>query len=518
MLDEIGGHQAPSRYGRPSETEAEQGLCTDRAFPDERNLMRPSIATVPSCILVCFVGGGGILPGCGPSELERSSPDGPPGVLQCGFRRADGAQGDDVLVYDETYRIDKINEKLRNYPELAATIHMVNVSTCNEARQFMHGYLEYYSQHAHFDDMAFDVSSAEEISAPPGPPAEIDKIANGIVASSYPVVQLSSFHPPDPPRWPNGYWEYCSGYFITKNWVVTAAHCLVDPQLWQKTNAGTNGKAPTGQWGKFKIGRANTSTNAFEQTISEKGSVELYGYEVGVPGYLGTGDWVHDTGLVYFYGPYYDTVLPSPSNGNGAMRISMEPPEQGQLVEAWGWGPPKNPPELTTNVAPIHISNVSLFGGYFDYAPTLPSEAALCHGDSGGPVARLIDTQFGSYLAAKGTYMGWSDPKHLIDNTPCGELPASTYHWRRIDELLPWIEGHIRNQLGTSHFKCQEFPDLTRYNDPMHLAGSTYVRCWGNECHSQQECNSDEICKGLGWNGTPPYDGQCIKVTETPQL
>lgn len=127
---------------------------------------------------------------------------------------------------DPWYSVTAMNNKLRNYPEFARVSGMGEVKTCADGRAFFKKYREYQQLVPNFDwnepyiDPNFpetdppplteeDVRAAEGI----GP-----KIKNGTGDRLSPVVRLYRNETLT---------SYCTGTFIARNWIITAAHCLL---------------------------------------------------------------------------------------------------------------------------------------------------------------------------------------------------------------------------------------------------------------------------------------------------
>src|SRR5262249_49587676 len=145
----------------------------------------------------------------------------------------------------EHYIVSSMNRTISHYPEVASAIAMQSVSNWDEARAFSLAADKYFADHPYFDKNLPVSSEALPVPPPPPNPAPVQEIFNGTPTGSdgqnpLPVVLIShSFGKND--KYINGLpvvkrSTTCSGTFITKNFILTAAHCFQDVALTHPTS------------------------------------------------------------------------------------------------------------------------------------------------------------------------------------------------------------------------------------------------------------------------------------------
>jgi hypothetical protein len=150
-----------------------------------------------------------------------------------------------------------------------------------------------------------------------------------------------------------------------------------------------------------------------------------------------------DIGLIRLAQPI-TSVLPMPVRGD-----APSPCEVGADLRYVGWGTVADD-ELDTSVKrtvdiPLHhYDDARVFG----YDPT--GERNVCAGDSGGAVLSILpDGEVA--LVAVNSYVADDD------DTPCaGGYTAGT----RVDRQLPWIEGYVDLEVGTTAVSCEAATDV----------------------------------------------------------
>jgi hypothetical protein len=416
---------------------------------------------------------------------------------------------------DEFYVVPAIQKKLRDYPafaDYAVEAGITSIASCDEGRAFMSVYASYKGLHPTFD-------ANQPIDLPPPLPKrpafdpQVAKIQNGTVSTKFQTPLLQALIPiPDGGAPQKG---RCSGVFIAKNWIATAAHCMNPAQTNDPENPIWHGYYP------FNVARADQSgmSTALLMTnilVLQYPDTRFMGASPSLqPSQFGD----YDFGLLYLPADFYDNpspfgqpivedprfptppALPDVSTDT-AMRISLVPPDPTHNMVFYGWGK-TNPTDVTTlqlhsgPLAPITQINVGSFNTMVP-AGTV-TQAVPCIGDSGGPVVDTLNVPgVGSVEVVAGLHSG-----NARLNTACG-AGGDTLNWVRMDTELAWIESSIQ-QWTTSLFKCKQF--FINDADPT----PTYARCWGDPCTQDSDCDqsvSPQVCGGLQV-GTAIV-GQCL--------
>jgi hypothetical protein len=129
--------------------------CIGGTPPHERATLRDSTVTplrrIKRASFACIVAAGSIASGCesGPVRKERIE-------LDAAETEPDRAGQRHTLCgsvggMPETYSFVLMNRKLAKYPAFASAIGLSNVSTCDEAREFMAAYNRYTVKHPEID-------------------------------------------------------------------------------------------------------------------------------------------------------------------------------------------------------------------------------------------------------------------------------------------------------------------------------------------------------------------------------
>jgi hypothetical protein len=150
------------------------------------SLRSASVAAASVAIILAGFGGCSSSPS-GPARVQSAQPPlrtDSNNVLVCGTLA--NAQG--VQRPSEYYIRSAIALKLRTYPELAKTLGMTSVSTCDEARQYARTYHAYSQAHPNFDalePMGDDIAPLPKLE-PKVVQYLTPKIRNGIATSQSP--------------------------------------------------------------------------------------------------------------------------------------------------------------------------------------------------------------------------------------------------------------------------------------------------------------------------------------------
>jgi hypothetical protein len=479
--------------------------------------MNPSIVhrTLWATSSLVFVGS---VAGCGPEsgtyarfDEEETAGYSSPMAIVCGeikYTEPDGREGTQV----EEYVVTAINRKLRLHPEFAAAIGMTRVSDCDGGRAFMKAYASYKGAHPAFEDGDVrDWTPPPRLGPPPGAPPDwskidVEKIIGGDTqTANLPVVDLLI---------PNG--RTCTGFFIAKNWIVTAAHCLATKP---DGPIGIDGKPkPIDGWyqwmvmqqGIFQVGQPIPSTRNINPDgeflfVSQYVDPDWPGTPVTNPQFDVNSD--HDVALGYVYGPWYDTFLTQFPDGGGAMRISLNAPHQGDQFAAWGWGPRVynagtigDHQARSIGTAAITTVRTRQFRQFINN----DFDLRTCQGDSGGPATIPLILPWGTPDAAIGVHNTFTNTTGF----PACSTPSGENMWGRLDAFMPFIESRMRAWNGTNFFCGRSF-------NPSHT--QDYATCWGTPCKGDADCPSvilkgqtfSQLCSGLNY-GPGITRGQCL--------
>jgi V8-like Glu-specific endopeptidase len=131
---------------------------------------------------------------------------------------------------DPWFSVTAMNNKLRNYPEFARASGLTEVKSCADAWAFSKKYGEYQVASPYFDlDEPFEDPNYPEPEAPSLTEEDIraaegtgPKIRNGSGDQLSPVVRLYINKNDNKGE----LYHYCTGTFIARNWIITAAHCM----------------------------------------------------------------------------------------------------------------------------------------------------------------------------------------------------------------------------------------------------------------------------------------------------
>jgi hypothetical protein len=427
--------------------------------------------------------------GCGPDDRAGTPPAAKDyEVLIC----AVSPEGDPT----ELFVLPAMNKTLSYYPDFAAELGMDTVATCEDGRAFMEGYRRYSDAHPGFDlDEPLGELTTPADTPQGDPTLTISKIINAQPHNlgaypNEPVVRISFALDPPPGRF------FCTGVFIAKNWIATAAHCLLPatdqgpppsaPFDFETVGLPGGGIPAARLWGyaRWKVewadanGRESTDPAAVIQddaeTILQYPHPQFKGFTAT------TNDTDHDLALLYVDKSMYDRLLPPNAHDGSAMRISLRAPDKNidQLsYEGFQTAiPPQTPPlqrgDLIMSQVAVNTQTIE----------TLLTDASpkSCVGDSGGPLYRMT-TGTNSVPVLHG----------VLASTLNGQLACAqtgeTDQWKRVDQtVLPFIEKAMQIWNGDG-FTCKQ-----------PTPSADYVQCWGDPCDLITDCQAGEFCSRPG--------------------
>jgi hypothetical protein len=420
----------------------------------------------------------------------------------------------------EVYRFSAMNNKLRYYPDLAAAIGVSEVTDCESAREYVNGYARFSEAHPDFDlEQPYDDTQPVEPPMPADPSGETEKVFRGATTLRNPVVQIQ-FTSAD------GKTSSCSGTFIAKNWILTAAHCTTpaainhcikagipltpfdcEPQwtnydTWTINHKITDGTTSrivrltrtgaiayvhpdwVGREPPFNPSLNNVSpdTGVINEVLRDLGRNELFED--------------HDIALLYFPD---DTVLYPEVEKDGALRVSTIRANATWPMTFYGYGQSNDGSDLRTSV----VRPTFTVPGKTIRASSRDIDSALCPGDSGGPLVRSVTMQTNAGIfESKEVIVGVASTRSTTEqecraDSPDPQIPGPKIStWTSLHRSFRFIEDRIRRWNGNviterSGFSCRR-PSVQ--ND----VEASAAECWGKPCTSQQACGGTAFCSRPG--------------------
>jgi hypothetical protein len=409
----------------------------------------------------------------------------------------------------ELYVLPAINRLLGYFPEFAAYAGIDWVSDCDGGRQFAAAYDAYSALHPGFDLVLplGEVAGPEPVPEGPPPDLRTSKILGGVTPSSvfnwaYPAAAIVELHNAEQGR--------CTGTFIAKNWILTAAHCLSTIASPGTTLTGLRG------YSDWLVEWPNGGGDiALQVDLLAKHTLQI-----PHPDFTSSAR-THDVALLFLHPILFDEFLPGRPDQGAAMRISGLPPSQ--LNHRTG------DPTITTSFAGYSaVENLFISkpedsvvnpsgetAGDFIITLNSATQDGTCKGDSGGPLFARVPPQMfppeagvvaGTPAALElGVFSGFRPP---TPDRECARL-GDQQLWTRID-VLPSVLNTLGAKNADFLFIQQTFRKW--YFTPFACRGGRYVghvglgsfdstvgiddyyECWGKPCQQQSDCGTSAYC------------------------
>jgi hypothetical protein len=344
-----------------------------------------------------------------PIPLPARMPD---GSVLCRYDSPVDEQGV-ASHYPVTYRFDLITRALAENPELAQLAGVTSVATCKEAERVSAIWADYIDAHP-----TTEVVPPEQVSTAVEEPApeSVQKVRQGVsvsgaVGGEYEgIVRLRG---------------NCSGFYITNQHIVTAAHCF-----------------------------ASSGSQQVQIYHASRGASTHFAYVHRHPNYTNN-QWSVDIAVVQLAGP------DAWATTKRRFRLYTGTTSVGKGLKIYGYGITGTGASSTLGTLRGAPNNTSFrlsdhTNGYFK---ANAATARICSGDSGGPA---IDES-----SSSGYPIVWGDASRILtDNTGdyvCPNEGEGMVWTKMTTNVVSFIEPVLRGQYGSS-FSC------TKYTD--------YAKCW----------------------------------------
>jgi hypothetical protein len=464
----------------------------------------------------------------------------------------------------EIYALSAMNRKLLHFPDFAAQVEIESVSDCAGARSFMTSYRQYSAIHPGFDAHERHSPLPSIPDLPPQPPTE-DGSEPKVFGGAPPTATLAQPHDPivqittsrnvhglkgDSPE------SFCSGTFIAKNWIATAAHCLVDVDPLCNANISDPTCTLSAPIEKL-FGYTNFTVGWVDQTgsmISAPGARvtrpgdnvlqipdDLWLGSTGGEGTLDTSGGIgmftfsgaseHDFALLYLNEHSWDPYLPPNGDDGAAMRLSANPPaipagcnaalpENCTQISFAGFGnsviqTAQNRELLPTKLLAIGQGRVTQLGGSvtttaldatgqpvsskvtldvsFVLASQNASDGVMCHGDSGGPVYRQVD--IGGTKGVVPALLGV-----LSNGDPAG-FAGTNCTRPGFNMFAARADIQVDSSKPDSDLVEATMRNWYGNNFSCQAISATgsqnkdLVQCWGKPCQNEADCGANATCR-----------------------
>jgi hypothetical protein len=442
------------------------------------------------------------------------------------------------------YVLPAINNKLRHYPEFAKALGMVpgSVTDCATARTWYDGYVKYSNANHRFDvDEPVDVRRTPPPAPLMHPPvvngpsstAEVPKIYNGTIGANpvpfggfFPVVNLKipkdlvleknvnavRFEFQKPGLGLSGSpGSQCTGTFIAKHWITTAAHCILPRAAWTEMDydGGTGlpdvgAVAWLGYYG-YTIQWSDTAGNVIYSLGSGNpmSDVQINLLQIPDPDYPGMNPQMgypevrtHDFALLYVPQDF-DGALP-PDAATSSWAVSLVDPDPSWNLTVWGWGTTSNTGGksnvlYSAPVQPNALSN-NTDDTFTVVGPSSSAYGGVCPGDSGGPWVRQVTSSdtgqpqtiiVGTTSITGPVATGGAADICQTDSTIAAYTPSIAHEINFINQELQWWNG--------PNFSCT--PQVSSESLASGSGTPDYALCYGPSCSTTSDCpNSPFSC------------------------
>jgi hypothetical protein len=440
------------------------------------------------------------------------------------------------------YVLSAMNHKLDHYPEFAEAFGTQTVSECETAVRFDAAYAEYLEAHPGFDADE-PLPPAPDGEAPAFPDDELNGVAEEVqkvggvtgtnVDSAIVKIQFDScsthehkngkYCPDADSSWiVNGsdlrkVSTICSGTFISKNWILTSAHCITMAAIDACMDKGKTRANCVPRWDNY--GQWMVEGTYFKELDAQgvpTASAVTYRELFGMRSYVDM-EWRgtkldqnettcttpdcaridlsadHDLALLYI-DRKNDGRLPPRVEDGSAKRLNIVPLLASWTFDVAGWGkPPGGAGQEVFRQGSFPASSIQ--GALSDniVVSNFGGAAYVCHGDSGGPVLRTGLTVQTNRNVMK------NDLEAIVavnssTNAHCdGTTEPSPIVWRAT--LI-----HTKNHRDFIHDTMNRWPwtAQTCVEKSLSNTGAKQVEeCWGKPCtFDGTPCAADETCQG----------------------
>ena len=434
---------------------------------------------------------GSVVPGSDPAETATVSSD---GIIVCNDPSVPSANGEPVPA--EWYQVPAMNNKLRHFPDFARVAPVTSVTNCAEARLFYDSYYDYSQTHPGFDqDEATEPSTLPPVPEPEIVDGVVDKIDHGTGGQLFPVVGVGNAD------------GFCTGTFIAKNYVLTAAHCMATAHPYDPTKDPAS-KAAIHGWYDYTIWYAGPSGAVISTLDYPKVLQTIDPHYIGFKNPSDIVD-AFDAAVLYVH-PQYDPGLPD-NNGQQHgisvpyMRLSLGLSVTAASSTVWGLGRPNSGSQLRQGDVSQYtfaaVIDSSTKGAFIEGTiPSDPTQPQLCHGDSGGPLVDRYDIVDPTTGVPQSEYVQAGILAQYQSSDPdCARTPGAPVDWIRTESERRFIGDVVSSYYPL--FRC-----TAKVSASSQGGVADYMECWGKPCKDETYCAPGQQCLRPG----ATYNGQCM--------